>query len=152
MTFQASRKGELCASLCGKRSGSHTKVVGELNPAVLHLQKWCTPTCGELGIPEFFCHRLHTSMTRATVEDSTAGAGQHSVAERPRVGLSCQDILGCVSGPGTQAAGRYSSLESLRHVSLALESANDLRPARPGVQCGEQRRPDLKHIKKKRQT
>ena len=31
---------------------------------------------GELGTLEFFGHRLQTSMTRATVEDSTAGLGQ----------------------------------------------------------------------------
>ena len=34
------------------------------------------PQWEELGTPEFLCHRLQTSMTRATVEDGTAGLGQ----------------------------------------------------------------------------
>ena len=41
---------------------------------------------GELGTPEFFGHRLQTSMTRATVEDSTAGLGQILRTGRPLVG------------------------------------------------------------------
>ena len=36
--------------------------------------------------PEFFGHRLQTSMTRATVEESTAGLGQTLRTGRPLVG------------------------------------------------------------------
>ena len=53
-----------------------TEVVGEVNPAVLHRKQCGTRTCRELGTPEFFGHRLKTSMTRATVDDGTAGLGQ----------------------------------------------------------------------------
>ena len=41
---------------------------------------------GELGTPEFFCHRLHTSMTRATLEDSTVVLSHILRTERPLVG------------------------------------------------------------------
>ena len=79
------------ATLCV--GGSHTEVVGDLNPAVLHLQQGGTPTCGELGIPEFLGRRLQTSMTRATVEASTAGLGQTVRTKRPLVGgLSFHDV------------------------------------------------------------
>ena len=54
-----------------------------------------TPTCGELGIPEFFGRRLQTSMTRATVEDNTAGLGQALLTEGHLVGgLSFHGVSG----------------------------------------------------------
>ena len=58
-----------------------------------------TPTCGELGTSEVFSHRLHTSMTRGTADDSTAGLGQTLRTGRPLVGgLSFHDVYGlCTS-------------------------------------------------------
>ena len=50
----------------------HAEVLWERKPAVLHLKELGTTTT-----PEFFRHRLQTSMTRAAVEDSTAGLGQN---------------------------------------------------------------------------
>ena len=49
--------------------------------------------------PEFFGHRLQTSMARATVEDSTAGLGQTIRTGRPLVGgLSFHGVSGlCMS-------------------------------------------------------
>ena len=45
--------------------------------------------------PEFFDHRLQTSMTRATVEDSTTGPGQTFRTGRPLVGgLSFHGVQG----------------------------------------------------------
>ena len=77
----------------------HTEVV-ELNPAVLHLQQRGTPTCGELGVPEFFGRRLQTSMTRATVEESTAGLRQTLRTGRLLVGgLSFHGVSGRFMNP-----------------------------------------------------
>ena len=39
---------------------SYTEVVGKQNPAVLQLRRWGTPTCAELGTPDFIGHRLQT--------------------------------------------------------------------------------------------
>ena len=67
----------------------------ELNPAVLRHNQRSTPTCGKLGTPEFFGHRLQTSMTRATEEDSTAGLGQTLRTGRRLVGgLSFHGVSG----------------------------------------------------------
>ena len=79
-----------------------TEVAGELKPAVLHLEQCGTLTCGELRTPEFFGHRLQTSMTRATVEDSTAGPGQTVSAGLHLVGgFSFHGVSDVHAPPGT---------------------------------------------------
>ena len=79
------------------RSGSHW--------TVRHSHLW------ELGTPEFFGHRLRTSMTSATVEDSTAGrtlrTGRPPVGGLPSHGVSglCVNSLArWQSGPGHEKA------------------------------------------------
>ena len=51
-------------------------------------------TCGELGTPEIFGHRLQTSVTRATEEDGTAGLGQTLRRGRPVGGLIFHGVSG----------------------------------------------------------
>ena len=112
----------------------HTQFVGDLNPAVLHLQQGGTPTCGELGIREFLGRRLQTSMTHATVEASTAGLGQTVRTKRPLVGgLSFDDVSGMWTSPLAHRLPRGIQAQSVWDVCLLLRgSANYLRPERPG--------------------
>ena len=97
--------------------------------------------------PEFFGHRLQTSMTCATVEDSTAGLGQTLRLDRPLIGgLSVHGVLGVHEFTGMQAARRHSNPECVRRVScrlgsLALGVGELLVIHTP---CDDQRSPDLK--------
>ena len=60
------------------RRGTQSRSASLLNPSV-----------GSSEPPEFFGHRLQTSMTPATVEDSTAGLGQTLRTGHPLVGGLC---------------------------------------------------------------
>ena len=115
-------------SICG---GIATQMPwGYSIPQCFTLNCEALPLAGSSETPEFFGHRLQTSKTRATVEESTAGSGP-----RPPCGASSgwwvilPRRLGTVHElAGTQAAGRNSGPECLRHRgrcspgSLALGS------------------------------
>ena len=95
-------------------------------------------------------------MTRATVEDSTAGLGQTLCTGRPLVGGL---ILPCRRGTVHEFAppGGISGPECLRHrgrcrsVSLAFGVGQlpVIRHALDGAQCGEQRGADHKNSEMK---
>ena len=104
-------------------------------------------TCGQPGIPKFFSHRLRTSMTRATVEDSTAGLGQTLRTGPPLVGgLSFHHVSRMCMNPTAHSFPRgiqaYETTRPMHAGSLAL-GVGQLLVTRP---CGKHRRPDLKHI------
>ena len=63
---------------------NHSRLVDY--PAAPHLKQRGTPTCEELESLDFFVDPLQTSMTRATVEERTAGLGQTLRTERALVG------------------------------------------------------------------
>ena len=75
--------------------------------------------CGELGTPEFFGRRFQTSMTRATVEESTAGLGQPLRAGRPLVGgLSFHGVSGlCTSSLAHKLPGGILA-QGIRRLSM----------------------------------
>ena len=78
-----------------------------------------TATCGELGIPEFF---VHTALTRAMVEDSTAGLGQTLRAGRPLVGgLSFDGVSAlCMSSLAHRLPGGIQAQSMRRRPMQAL--------------------------------
>ena len=84
-------------------------------------------TCGEFETPEFFSHRLQTSVTRETVEDSMACVGQTLRTERLLVGeLPFHDVSRMCMNPwhiGCQKEFKHRVCETahpIRAFSLAL--------------------------------
>ena len=108
-----------------------------------------TPTCVEVGIPEFFGRRLQTSMTRATVKDSTAGLGQILVrGVFWLVGYPSMASRGCARIPwrmGCQEEFKARVFETRVSCSGGRPTTRD-----PHALRGERRRPHLKHSKKKK--
>ena len=99
------------------------------------------PLVGSSEPPEFFGHRLQSSMTRATVEDSTAGLGQTLRTGRPLVGgLSLHGVSGLCMNSRAHWLPRWNSSPELG-VGFFLRPA---RHALGGAWCGEQRGPPLK--------
>ena len=101
--------------------------------------------------PEFFGHRLQTSRTHETVEESTAGLGQSFRTGRPLVGGLCfHGVSGlCMNHLAHWQPRGIQGPGCMRHQSLALGGRPTTcdRHALGGAQDGEQRGPDLKHIK-----
>ena len=121
----------------------HTQLAGNKIPQCFTFNSEALPPVGELGIPEFFGRRLHTSMTPATVEDSTAGLGQTLRTGRPLVdGLSFHGVSGlCMNSWHTGCQVDFKP----RVFELLWASTTCLRPARHalgGAWCSERRRPD----------
>ena len=117
-----------------------------------HFFIFLPPTCREFGTPEFLGHGLQTSMTRATVDDGTAGLGQSLRTGRCLVGgSSFHGVSGlCLSSlphglpAGSQAQGmRRRPMQAWVSCSESGTLVCDPH-ALGGDQCGEQRGPDLK--------
>ena len=116
-------------------------------------------SCARLGTPEYFSHRLQqTSMTRATVEDSTAGRGQTLRTRRPLVGgCSFHDVSGLCTKSLAHGLPRGIQAQGMRHAAdegFVCRSGGRTTACEPhalgGAQCGEQRGSDMKHSKKQK--
>ena len=115
--------------------------VGELKPAVLHLQAARHFHLWGARNPDFFRHRLQTSMTRATVEDSTAGLGVLWLVcypSRTSPGI-CVDPLAHRLPGGIQAQGVRTRVSCSGVGQLPAT-------ARPGWRSVQRRRADQKHV------
>ena len=116
----------------------------ELKLPVLHVEQRHSHLWGARN-PQFLGHRLRTSMTRATVEDSTAGLGQ-TVG-----GFSFHGVSGLCTHSLAHRGARREAQDMRRRpmqawVSTLLGRSTACDPhALVGDQCGEQRGPDLMH-------
>ena len=108
---------------------------------------------GELGTPEFFGHRLQNLMTRATLDEITAGLTQRCVrnlswlmGEPSMTSRGCAWVRwhkGCQEEFRLKARGGGRCRP--RSLALGVRTTACDPHALDGDQCGEQRGSDLKH-------
>ena len=106
-------------------------------PQCITVNSEALPPVGSSEPPEFFGHRLQTSMTRAIVETSTEGLGQTM--------SSCWWVILPWRPGGIQAQGmRRRPMQAWIAFSGSRTTACNPH-ALGGTRCGEQRGPDLEH-------